>query len=246
MAYQAFAYLYDKLMQDAPYDDWLKLTRRMADQYGISGNRLLDLACGTGELSIRLSKQGWNVSGVDLSDDMLAVAQEKAVHEKQIIDFFKQDMRQLTGFNPFDLIVIYCDSLNYLEAEEDVKRAFINIHSFLKEDGLFMFDVHSTYKIRELFIGQTYASNDDDLSFIWQCYEGETLLTVEHDLTFFVREGNNYKRFDETHIQRTFEEDVYERLLNETGFQLEGKLYDFQNNYSDNAERVIFIAKKKI
>ncbi|WLR49911.1 class I SAM-dependent methyltransferase [Bacillus tianshenii] len=246
MAYEGFAYLYDELMSDAPYDSWTEFVQKQANNYNIEGKRLLDLACGTGELSVRLAEKGWVVTGADLSEDMLAVAQQKAHMKHLPITFLKQDMAKLSQFEPFDIITIFCDSLNYLQTEEDVKETFSSVYENLTDNGLFLFDVHTVYKMKELFIGQTYASNDPAISFIWQCFEGETPLTVEHDLTFFVEDNGIYERFDETHVQRTYPEESYDEWLREAGFLVEKKVYDFHSEKHDANERLFYVAKKII
>ncbi|MDP4107719.1 MAG: class I SAM-dependent methyltransferase, partial [Bacillota bacterium] len=114
MSYEQFAYLYDELMQDAPYDKWVNFVLNRLKEYHIKGNTMLDLACGTGELSVRFAKQGFKVTGVDLSTDMLAVAKAKAESQGVMIPLFEQDMAELEGLGSFDIIGIFCDSLNYL------------------------------------------------------------------------------------------------------------------------------------
>jgi len=113
MSYERFAYLYDELMKDVPYDNWVNLTEAYKQKFQVEGTRLLDLACGTGELSVRFAQKGYEVTGADLSDDMLSVAQRKAQTRSLPIQFFQQDMTELDDLGEFDIIGIYCDSLNY-------------------------------------------------------------------------------------------------------------------------------------
>lgn len=244
MPYEHFAYVYDALMTDAPYEKWTDFVNEQARKSEIKERKLLDLACGTGELSIRLAESGWQVTGVDIAEDMLTVAQQKAHASGLPIHFYKQDMTKLEGLEQYDVITIFCDSLNYIRDEDELQNVFSSIFKFLKEDGLFMFDVHTVYKMEELFIGQTYALNDEELSYIWQCFAGETPHTVEHELTFFIKEKHVYERFDEMHIQRTFPEEMYEQWLASAGFTVERKYYDFQAEKHDQNERLFFVAKK--
>jgi 2-polyprenyl-3-methyl-5-hydroxy-6-metoxy-1,4-benzoquinol methylase len=173
MSYEQFAYLYDELMKDAPYDEWVSYVEGILAKYGIEATRLLDLACGTGELSVRFAKQGFDVTGIDLSEDMLAVAQAKAEATGAKIPFFQQNMANLEGQGQFDLIGIFCDSLNYLQSEEDVQATFSNVYQHLQSNGIFIFDVHSLYKITDVFINQTFALNDESVSYIWNSFPGE-------------------------------------------------------------------------
>jgi ubiquinone/menaquinone biosynthesis C-methylase UbiE len=246
MMYEQFADWYDYLMSDAPYDAWCTFTEEKIAKYG-KGKTLLDLGCGTGELSIRLAQRGFSVTGVDLSEHMLAVAQAKAEENGLTIPFFQQDMRELNGFSPFDHVVIFCDSLNYLQTEEDVFQTFQRVYAHLKDGGLFLFDVHSPFKIHHLFLQQgTFASNDEQVSYIWNCFPGEWDHSVEHDLTFFVKnENGTYERYDESHVQRTYEIDQYKQWLEEAGFHLLEICADFKNEPpSERSERIFFVAKK--
>ncbi|GKU81339.1 class I SAM-dependent methyltransferase [Niallia sp. NCCP-28] len=247
MTYGRFAYLYDRLMSDVPYGKWVELIADAKEKYNISGNHLLDLACGTGELSISLAERGFQVTGVDLSEDMLSVAQDKTNKQGQSIFYIEQDMSKLEGLPSFDIIGVFCDSLNYLQTEEEVIETFKGVHRHLDEKGLFIFDVHSLYKMNALFINQTYAVNDEELSLIWQCYPGEYKNSVEHDLTFFEldEESGMYHRYDELHCQRTYSIDQYKTWLKENDFRLVDIIVDFNEKESkENGERIFFLCQK--
>ncbi|KZE68449.1 methyltransferase [Fictibacillus phosphorivorans] len=246
MSYQQFAYLYDELMEDAPYSEWLYFVKTSVSNYLKDGTRFLDVGCGTGSMTILLAKEGFHVTGVDLSSDMLMVAKEKAEREKVAISFFQQDMRDLEGLGLFDCVTILCDSLNYILTEEDVKRTFTSAGNHLTAGGLLLFDVHSIHKINEIFIGQTFGSNEEKLSYIWQCYQGEYENSVEHDLSFFIQNGTTYDRYDELHVQRTFSVEDYSRWLLECGYDLLNVSADFKpENPSDESDRILFVAKKR-
>ncbi|AYV74521.1 class I SAM-dependent methyltransferase [Bacillus sp. PK3-056] len=248
MSYEQFAYLYDRLMNDVPYEKWIQLIKKAAADYKVKGANLLDLACGTGELSIRLAQTGYNVTGIDLSEDMLSVAQAKTMEAGESVFYIEQDMSQLEGLPVFDLICICCDSINYLRTEEEVINTFESVYAHLDEKGLFIFDVHSLYKMNQLFINQTYTVNDEDLSLIWQCYEGEYPNSVEHDLSFFELDAASgmYRRYDELHFQRTYSVDQYSEWLEQTGFTLLKVEADFSQDILDEkAERIFFYCKKK-
>lgn len=248
MTYQKFAYLYDELMKDVPYDNWVELIKKSAEKYNVHGKRLLDLACGTGELSVRLSAHGYDVTGVDLSDDMLTVAQSKAVSKGLNILFYQQNMAELDGLGSFDVIGVFCDSLNYLQSEQEVVNTFHHVYQHLSEHGLFIFDVHSIYKIMQVFMNQTFALNEDEISYIWHSYQGEHPNSVEHDLSFFVldEKSGQYERYDELHFQRTYSIEVYESWLLETGFELLEVVGDFESKPPQaEAERLFFICRKR-
>jgi ubiquinone/menaquinone biosynthesis C-methylase UbiE len=248
MTYARFAYLYDDLMKDVPYQDWVHFLDVQMTRYGVSGMKILDLACGTGELSVRLAAEGYEVTGVDLSLDMLAVAQEKAAEKGLPLFLIEQDMSQLEGLEQYDVVGIFCDSLNYLQTEEEVLSTFAGVWSHTKKGGLFLFDVHSLFKMNELFTDQTYAYNGDKISYIWQCFAGNHPYSVEHELTFFELEPANglYRRYDELHFQRTFPIAQYEEWLRMTGFEILAVTADFQDqDPNETSERIFFTARKK-
>lgn len=247
MNYGRFAYVYDRLMQDVPYDQWVEYIQKELSRTGIHQPKILDVACGTGQVTIRLAKEGYDVTGIDLSDDMLMVAQEKGQKEGFSIPLFQQNMTELEVGESFDCVGIFCDSLNYLQSAEEVQQTFSAVFSHLKQGGLFLFDVHSPYKIDRVFAEETFAYAGEDVSYIWDCFEGEQEHSVEHELTFFVRdEMGRYERFEESHQQRTFPAEVYEAWLREAGFADIQVTADFlSHSPTDTSERLFFSAIKK-
>lgn len=247
MSYENFAILYDELMRDVPYDKWIDFVRKQKESFGIDGNRFLDLACGTGELSLRLVQEGFSVTGVDLSAEMLTVAREKAGKLGYPLFLVQQDMSEIEEIGEFDFVGIFCDSLNYLQGEEEVIKTLARVYQHLRSGGLFLFDVHSLYKMNELFINQTYAYNGDEISYIWQCFEGEHPYSVEHELTFFNLDEHTdqYRRYDELHLQRTFPTDCYKEWLENTGFEVLSITADFTYQQpEEKSERIFFTARK--
>lgn len=248
MTYENFAALYDELMRDVPYDQWVNFVKKQKEALGLSGKKFLDLACGTGELSLRLAREGFDVTGVDLSTEMLTIAQEKAERSGQRLFLVQQDMTEIEGIGEFDMVGIFCDSLNYLQSEAAVKKTFERVYYHLIPGGIFIFDVHSLYKMSELFINQTYAFNGVEISYIWQCFEGEHPYSVEHELTFFKLNPNTaqYQRYDELHFQRTFPIDYYVQWLRNAGFDILSVTADFTNHEPEKeSERIFFTAQKK-
>ncbi|WP_409297572.1 class I SAM-dependent DNA methyltransferase [Peribacillus sp. SCS-26] len=248
MSYGQFAYLYDELMKDVPYSKWVDFLRDRMDRYHVKGQKVLDLACGTGEISIRLAEEGYRVTGVDLSDEMLSVASGKASGKNLDIPFFQQDMSKLEGLGRFHAAVIFCDSLNYLKEPEDVRAAFRSVHEHLEPEGIFMFDVHSIYKLEHIFYNAAFTHDEEDISYIWNSFEGAEPYSVDHELSFFVLDPSTgqYDRFDEHHYQRTYPEKTYLDWLEKLGFELLETIYDLdENKDAEEAERILFIARKK-
>lgn len=247
MTYRHFAYLYDHLMQDVPYDQWQRIVVEQIQSRHLQGIKVLDVACGTGEISIRLAKVGLDVTGVDLSEDMLAVANNKASHEGLTIPFYQQNMTELEFSDSYDVVILFCDSLNYLRSEVDVQNTFASIYNLLSSDGLFLFDVHSIHKMKSIFKDQTFTYEDETHAYIWNCFEGEHPYSVEHELTFFVQEEHSslYQRYEEFHQQRTFHVDTYLSWLDEAGFEVLETFADFNQPIEAESERIFFVAKQK-
>lgn len=245
MTYERFAYLYDELMKDVPYEKWVKLIQKLQNQYQFTGNKILDLACGTGELSVMLAKHGYDVTGVDLSADMLTVAQNKAEKNGCRVHFFQQDMSELELIDEYDIIGIFCDSLNYLVTEDEVRKTFTRVYRFLKKGGLFLFDVHTVYKMNEIFKNQTFTYDNDHIYYIWDCFEGDAPNSVEHELTFFVEDqSGKFDRIDENHYQKTYDVETYQTWLEEAEFELVEVIGDFDEEVHAQTERVFFALRK--
>ena len=248
MSYGRFAYVYDSLMKDAPYEKWLELMLAKLDQYGREAKTVLDLACGTGEFTVELARHGFQAEGADLSEEMLSIAHEKAAEAGVSIPLYQQNMAELTGLGTYDAVTIFCDSLNYLQEEQDVLNTFKGVSRHLEEGGFLMFDVHSVYKMNHLFANKTFALAEEDISYIWECFPGDEPDSVEHELSFFVKDESSglYERFDECHYQRTYPYSFYKDKLEEAGFEVLELLSDLEDEpIHAETERIMFIARKK-
>ena len=217
-SYVRFAEVYDLLMQDVPYNDYVEWVKKNAptDNYP----KLLDIGCGTGTLTIKFHQAGYDVSGIDLSEEMLSIANERVSQQGISIPLFQMSMDELEGFHQFDVITIPIDSINYLEDEQSVIETFQRVYEALRKDGQFFFDVHSLYKMNEVFMQSPFTYDDGNILYIWHTEEGEEEHSIYHQLTFFVKDhvSNQYNRFDEEHFQRTFPVEYYEEWLYQVGF----------------------------
>ncbi|MET3504871.1 class I SAM-dependent DNA methyltransferase [Halalkalibacter oceani] len=246
MSYQVFATLYDQLMKEAPYDEWLAYVKRQLGDGQLANKAVMDVGCGTGELLIRLALEGAQVTGVDLSAEMLAIANEKCEKAGVRATLLEQSMTGLVSEESYDLITIFCDSLNYLELESDVQATFESAYNRLHTGGLLLFDVHSVHKIEEGYIGQTFADDEGDIAYIWTAFPGEHQASVEHELTFFIQDQPPYYiKKEELHKQRTFAIRQYEAWLAAAGFTVESITADFKEAPPhEGSERIFFCAKK--
>ncbi|MCF6092902.1 methyltransferase domain-containing protein [Microaerobacter geothermalis] len=245
MAYKKMAYIYDQLMKDAPYEQWVQFLLQALKKEEGPFQHLVDLGCGTGSISIPLSRMGYSVTGIDLSEDMLAVAKEKADEVRIDLSLFQQDMRKWTLPRQADVVFSFCDSFNYLLKEEDIQSVFRQTNLGLVTGGLFLFDMHTPYKIKEEFAGRTFTWVEDDVTYIWNCH-GMQHLMVEHELIFFVKEKENlYRRWEEVHFQRAYPMESVIGWLEEAGFGFLSCTADFSDQPpTGKTERIFYKAKK--
>lgn len=248
MTYQKMASVYDVLMEEAPYQDWLDFTTGFLQQSGKSVNHIADLGCGTGRITTSLARMGYTMTGVDISEDMLSYAQQHAMEKGVHVQWIHQDLRELAGFHDLDMVISYCDVLNYITTEEELLIIFSHVQNMLSDGGLFIFDVHSLKHMKHDLAGETFAMVTEDVSYIWFCSSGEKEGEVFHDLTFFVGSGDTYSRFDEYHHQQTFSIATYQKLLMRAGMQIRHLYGDFSLNtdsLQENTERIFFVAEKQ-
>jgi len=246
MAYQQLAAIYDLLMADTPYHQWLDFTKK---QLKSSDTRVLDLGCGTGKMSVLLSEAGYQMTGVDLSEEMLIEASQRAIAEGQSIQWVQQDITALEGFSHYDAVVSYLDVINYLQDFSSVTQVFANVYAALNNTGVFLFDVHSTGHVAAM-VNEMYAVVDEAYSYIWFCEPGQHPGEMRHDLTFFIQQGGLYQRFDEVHHQRTFTAAAYVDALKQVGFKTVRLYKDFEAEEQsieqlDHVDaRLFFVAEK--
>nr|WP_263313121.1 class I SAM-dependent methyltransferase [Mammaliicoccus sp. Marseille-Q6498] len=238
MAYNKMSNYYDLLTNDQPYHKWKEIIGHFSTK---QENEILDIGCGTGRLTTQLVEFG-NVSGLDISQEMLEIAEERNPN----INWYCQDMRELDLPHQYDIISIFCDSLNYVTEPEDVLLVFNYIDKYLKEDGVLIFDVHSIQKMNHQFNNQSYFDEEDGLTLMWQAVSGEEPNSVYHQMSFFVeREDGLYERFDEEHYQCTFEIEMYKELLKLSGFEVKTVFTDFNiDTFDENGDRHFIVAQK--
>ena len=243
-SYTHLAQVYDVLMQDSPYDRWLEWVGDFWREHG-QPSTVIDLGCGTGSIAIPLAKAGYQVTGVDLSSEMLAIAYQKAQQAQATLRLMEQDMRELQA-PQVDSIISLCDSLSYLTEEEDVRQTFKQVRAHLNPGGYFLFDVHSPYKITHGFGNETFTLQEENVAYIWNCFCDEERLEVEHQLTFFIREPNGlFQRVEENHTQRAYQPIQMIGWLREAGFTDIKLTADFENLPPHlESERLFFSARR--
>ncbi|MEG2353802.1 MAG: class I SAM-dependent methyltransferase [Clostridium sp.] len=242
--YRSLADVYDNLINsDIDYKLWASVIKEKAKKYNVNFENYLDVACGTGNFTKHLCSSFKSTWAVDLSDEMLTVAEEKFREEGLKAKFICQDMRELCINRKFDLITCCLDSTNYLLEDNEVVEFFKSVQSLINDDGIFLFDINSYYKLTEILGNELYSYDDEEIFYLWQNFLEDNVVDME--LTFFIKDGQVYNRFDETHRERAYTEDEIEKFLRLSGFQVLEKL----NNYTEtiieeNSERITYIVKK--
>lgn len=232
-AYTGFAEVYDLFMDQVPYEEWSERISRILKEYGICDGLVLDLGCGTGSMTELLAEKGYDMIGVDASEEMLELASEKRAESGHDILYLLQDMREFELYGTVRAIVSVCDSLNYITEETDLLQVFRLVWNYLDPDGVFFFDMNTIYKYRDILGETTIAENREEGSFIWENYYDEEQQLNEYDLTLYVRDmGDRYVRFEETHFQKAYELSRVLELLGEAGLKAE-QIFD-----SDTGEAV--------
>jgi ubiquinone/menaquinone biosynthesis C-methylase UbiE len=246
-SYEEFAAYYDRLMTDVDYAAWAAYLADLLAQNGVLPEQaLLDCACGTGEITLRLHQAGYRMTGLDASARMLEIAAQKARKAGAKIAFVRQEMQRICVHKPVSAITCACDGVNYLLSTTEVEAFLKSAHCSIKDGGLLLFDVSSAYKLEHVLGGQTFGENGADCTYLWQnCFDPMTHL-LELRLAFFTPNGSGaYKRFDERHIQRAHTQEELRSLLTKTGFDVIGVFGAFTKEApKDNSERIQFVARK--
>lgn len=244
-AYTDFALVYDTLMDNTPYEKWCEWIVHILKRYGIENDLVLDLGCGTGTLTELLAKEGYDMIGIDYSQEMLGRAMEKREQSGLPILYLLQDMREFELYGTVKAVVSVCDSLNYLLEDEEVVETFRLVNNYLDPGGLFLFDFNTVYKYREVIGDTTIAENRDECSFIWENYYHEEERINEYEVTFFVKEGEYYRRFEETHYQRGYTVEEMQIFLEKAGLELISMQdADTLSEVTKESERVCMIARE--
>lgn len=243
--YSDFAYVYDKLMYDVDYKKWADFIESIFKRYKQNPSLILDLACGTGSFTIEMAKRGYDMIGIDISIDMLNCAKEKSAGLENIL-YLNQDMINFELYGTVDAIVLLMDSLNYILYKKDIKKLLKNVHNYLNPGGLFIFDINTPFKFKNILKNNVFYDVSDEIAYIWQNFFDSKTNICEFDLTIFTKENGMYKRVDEVHLERCYEINDLKNMVNERGLKLLN-IYDELklSKASSIAQRVFFVCKKE-
>lgn len=243
-SYSDFAYIYDKLMHnDVNYEHLADYIENIFDMYGINPNLVCDLACGTGNVTIPLARRGYDMTGVDISEDMLNIARQKA--RGLDILFLNQSITRLDLYGTMGAFLCMIDGINYILAPKLLIEAFRRMKTcFMDPGALFIFDISTRYKLENVIGSDTFVHSDTDIFYTWQNRYIKSKNLSDMLITFFVKDGKDYKRFEERHIQRAYTENELKYILKTAGFSCVDT-YDamtFDKPRRDS-ERIVFVCR---
>ena len=247
--YTSFAEVYDQFMDNVPYREWADFLQEILQKEGISDGLVLDLGCGTGSMTEELAGRGYDMIGVDNSEDMLEIAMEKRQESGHDILYLLQDMQEFELYGTVRAVVSVCDSVNYVTEKEELEQVFRLVNNYLDPGGIFVFDFNTEYKYREVLGDRTIAENREDSSFIWDNYYYEEEHMNEYELTLFIQEADQkelYHKYQETHFQRAYTLEEIRELLEKSGLRFVAAYEDYTKKApGKGSERICVVAREQ-
>lgn len=245
-AYSGFAEVYDLFMDNIPYEEWTDYVKQLLAEEGVTEGILLDLGCGTGSVTELLAKSGFDMIGIDNSEEMLDIAMEKRDKSGLDILYLLQDMREFELYGTVKGVVSICDSMNYILEEEDLLEVFRLVYNYLDNEGIFIFDMNTVYKYEKILSDHTFAEDREEGSFIWENYYDEEEEINQYDLSLFVREEDGrYRKYEETHLQRAYPQQKVQDLIKESGLRLLHVYHAFtKETPAADSERIYFVCRR--
>jgi len=245
-SYRELAAVYDGLMDHVDFGKITDFYLGAARRFAWEGRRILDLACGTGTIALELLKRGYAVTGVDQSQEMLAIADEKIYAAGYRPELINQDMTKLKLPQQYDMVLCAFDSLNYLLTERELERTFNRVRRCLKPGGLFLFDLHSEYKLKEVFGNNTFTYSGEEYAYIWRnrYQAGKAISHMMLDIFIATADGL-YRRAQEYHRERYYDEDAIRRICEKTDFKVLAVYGDQKyRKPKPTTERIYYVVKK--
>ena len=246
-SYTDFASVYDIMMSHIPYDKWADYIEGILKQHGIDKGLVLELGCGTGTMTRKMAEKGYDMIGIDRSEDMLSVAREKSEGKDDGILYLCQDMREFELYGTVAAVICVCDTINYLLTTEDLGKVFNLVGNYLDPGGLFIFDMDTKYLYENVLADNTTYMEHELGSFIWEnnYYQEETINEV--NLTIFIKQQNSlYRKHKETHIRRAYDLETVKQVLNESGLDMLGAYHELtKKKPRPDSERIYIVAKER-
>lgn len=247
MSYGIFSSVYDILTENVEYERIADKVCSLLHESSVDGGLLLDLGCGTGSLSFLLEKNGYDVIGIDASEDMLMVANEKKYDENSSALFLCQKAEELDLYGTINCAVSSLDTFNHIESITKVEKAISLVSLFMEMSGIFIFDMNTPYKHKKILGNNTFVYDMDEVYCVWQNSYDEKEEKTNIDLDFFIKneDDEGYERYSENFSEYVYSMDEIIRIIEKCGFTLLNTTDDYSDNpVNDTTERITFICKK--
>ena len=246
MIYDLLAPVYDEINKELDYKKWADFIEKTAkDKLGKRPELILDLACGTGSMTLELASRGYDMIGVDYSTEMLGIARERAENKALNVLWLCQDMREFELYGTVDLVVSTLDSINHLTCDKDVKKCFSLVHNYLNPDGIFIFDINGKYKFENIYADECYAIETEESFCVWQNdYDSKTRLCNFYISLFNELQNGDYRRYDEEQTEKMYLISDMQKALVSSGFEFIGAYSDFNYTEATDADERIYIVAK--
>ncbi|MGQ9782600.1 MAG: class I SAM-dependent DNA methyltransferase [Armatimonadota bacterium] len=241
--FTAIAKHYDSLMSSVPYRQWVDYIEAILQRLDYHPKTVLDLACGTGNVSELLADRGYAVVGVDISPEMIEVARTKSGR----VEYYMQDISELNLDNrQFELAICLFDSLNYITDPVRLAACFERVGAHLVPGGLFIFDVNTVYALEHGFFDQANLAFGSYPRYVWTSQYDHRTHICQVDMLFEVMEDGHVKQFKEVHYQRGYSLEELTRWLVEAGFEVLEifHAYTFRKP-ARRSDRVFFVARRR-
>ena len=243
--YEFLHRIYDNLMQNVDYENWADFLIMLIKNAGENPTNILELGCGSGNVTLKLLEKGYEVVGIDISEEMLEIAREKTIDFGNKIILIQQDLNEI-DFEVYeiDTVIATNDTFNYITDKDSLKNLFEYLYKRIKNNGQFVFDISSAYKLKNILGNNVFGESFEDMVYLWENFYDEEEKTVTMDINIFEKSGEKYIRSVETHFQRAYEKEEIISMLDEAGFRNIKCYADFEMKYSDDSERLFFVAVK--
>lgn len=245
-SYSEFAAVYDILMSDVNYKARTAYLLKLFKKFGEKPTLLLDVACGTGAFSNLFAKNGIEVIGTDISEEMLSVARENSAEMETDVLFLCQKAEELDLYGTVDGAICCLDSLNHITDKRNLKKALSRVSLFLEEGSLFIFDVNTVYKHEKVLGNNTFVIDEDGVYCVWQNNFNPKNNSTDITLDFFVKDGDDYTRSSEEFCERAYSVEELTEMCENAGLKVEDVYDDMtEKPLRDTSERAIFVCRKK-
>ncbi|NLL71379.1 MAG: class I SAM-dependent methyltransferase [Epulopiscium sp.] len=245
--YGGFARVYDQFMEDIPYEKWGNYIQAIFKKHQYNPCSIAELGCGTGNMTEVMAQRGYEMIGIDLSEEMLMMAKEKAIQRNTDILYILQDIREFELYGTVDCILSVCDTMNYILKEDELRQVFQLVNTYLNPGGLFIFDMNTEYKYEHILGSHIFSDAKENMAYIWENNYDEEEQINEYAVNFFIQQEDSvlYERFEEIHYQKAYSIQKVSTFLSEVGLELVATYdaFTFQPPSKDS-ERIYFIAKE--